>query len=80
VGSDPPKTIVFKGDQVRGTLPSEGKYSRRHHVVIFYGMLKIPADYDSDTSAAKLMDISHQVSSCFAIRCIYWFLSEIFGG
>jgi hypothetical protein len=34
-------------------------------VVRFYDMLKIPAEYDRDTSPAKLPDISRHVSPCF---------------
>jgi hypothetical protein len=29
------------------------------HVLRFYGMLKIPAEYDRDTSLAKFKDIFH---------------------
>jgi len=45
-----------------------------------YGMLKIPAEYDRDTSPAKLTDISRQVSPCFATRCLCWYLPESCGG
>jgi hypothetical protein len=44
-------------------LPSDGKQSRRPHVVTFHGMLKISTEYDRDTAPAKLTDISLQVSS-----------------
>jgi hypothetical protein len=37
-------------------------------------MLKIPAEYDRDTSPAKLKEISRTVSPCFAIRSIFWYL------
>jgi hypothetical protein len=41
---------------------------------------KIPAKYDRDTSLAKLMDISRQVSPCFDTRCLCWYLPESSGG
>jgi hypothetical protein len=34
----------------RSTTSFRGEGSRRHHVVRFYGMLNIPAEYDRDTS------------------------------
>jgi hypothetical protein len=38
-----------------------------------YDMLKNPAEYDRDTSPAKLTDISRQISLCFATRCVCWY-------
>jgi hypothetical protein len=49
----------FKGDK---NLPSEGNLSLRPRIVRFYDMLKVPAEYDRDTSPAKLRDISRKVS------------------
>jgi hypothetical protein len=42
----------------------------------FYGMLKIPAEYDSDNSSAILIDISRKGSPSFATRCLCWYLPE----
>jgi phosphoribosyl-dephospho-CoA transferase len=33
-------------------------------------MLKIPAEYDRDTTSAKFKVISRKVSPCFATRCL----------
>jgi hypothetical protein len=48
-------------------------------IYILYGMLKIPVEYDRDTSSAKFIDISLQVSPCFAL-CVCWCLPESSGG
>jgi hypothetical protein len=43
-----------------GTTAFEGEVKPSAHVEIFYGMAMIPADYDRDTSSAKL-DIFRQL-------------------
>jgi hypothetical protein len=68
---------IFKGDKSTARLPSEGKQSRQPHVVRSYGMLKIPAEYDKDTSPAKLTDIYRQVSPCFVTTCVCWHLPAL---
>jgi hypothetical protein len=40
-------------------------------------MVKIPTDYDRDTSPAKFTDISRQVTPCFATRCVLVFAREL---
>jgi hypothetical protein len=42
-------------------LPSSGKYSRRPHVVSFYGTLKNLAYYDRNTTSAEFKVISRQL-------------------
>jgi hypothetical protein len=59
--------------KIRSTTSFGVVVSRRPHAVIVYGILKIPAEYDRDTSPAKLRDISRQVPPCFATMCLCWF-------
>jgi hypothetical protein len=43
-------------------------------------MLKIPVEYDRDTSPVKLTDISRQVSPASGTRCLCWYLPYKPGG
>jgi hypothetical protein len=52
-----PRTIGFEGDKVRNTPFLGGKVKLKAHVVKFFGMLKIRADYVRDTLPATLTDI-----------------------
>jgi hypothetical protein len=47
--------------KIQSTTFSKGKQSLRPHVVRFYGMLKVPAEYDRDTSPAILKNVLLQV-------------------
>jgi hypothetical protein len=49
-------------------LPSEGKYSRRRHVVRFYGMLKITSKYEQPYFVRPNSSFPSHGSSCFATR------------
>jgi len=40
----------------------------------------ISAEFDKDTSPAKLAGIFHQISPCFTCRCVCWYLPESSGG
>jgi hypothetical protein len=60
---------------------SEGKYSRLPHVVRFYGMLKILAEYDRDITSAKFKDISRKLPASLpdisaATRELWWMNQE----
>jgi hypothetical protein len=56
---------IFKSDRIRSTTSFEREVNPPAHVARFYGRLKIPAEYDRDTSSAKVKDISRQFSPCF---------------
>jgi hypothetical protein len=61
-GSNPPEGDEFwRRYKFAAWLPSEGKTSRRPHVVRFYVMSNIPEEYDRDISLTKLTDICLQV-------------------
>jgi hypothetical protein len=51
-------------------LPKDRKQSRRQHVVRLSSTLKNPAEYDRDTSPAKLTAISRQIYPCYDSRCL----------
>jgi hypothetical protein len=53
--------------QIRSEPSFGGEVMPSAHVVRFYGVLKIPAEYTSDISLTKLTDISRQVPPCFAV-------------
>jgi hypothetical protein len=52
---------ILKTIEIHSTTALGGEVKPSAHVVKFYGMLKIPAEYDRDTSSAKFKDISHQL-------------------
>jgi hypothetical protein len=58
-------TMNLKGYKVRNTTSLGGKIKPSAHVVRFYSMSKIPAEYDRDTSSAKLTKIFRKISHCF---------------
>jgi hypothetical protein len=64
------KTTSFGVGEVKPSAPCR---KILHHV-------KDPAEYDRDTSPAKLKEISSKVSPCFAIRYIFWYLPDNAGG
>jgi hypothetical protein len=61
-GSDTIEDDGFlKTIEIHSTTALGGGVKPSAHVVKFYGMLKIPAEYDRDTSSAKFKGISHQL-------------------
>jgi hypothetical protein len=53
--------MLSKGDKIRRTTSLGEEVTPQPHVARFYGILKIPAEYDSDISSAKVVDISLQL-------------------
>jgi hypothetical protein len=52
--------------KIRSSLPSEGKWSSRPHLVRFYCMLNNPAEYERDISSAKsIISFAHILLICY---------------
>jgi hypothetical protein len=66
--------------KIRSSTSLVGEVSRRPNVIRCYGMLKIPAEYDRDTSLPKLTNISRQISPRFATRYLCCYFPESYGG
>jgi hypothetical protein len=49
---------IFMAIKICGTPSFGGQVKPSAHVVRFYGILKIPAEYDRDTTSDKFDDIS----------------------
>jgi hypothetical protein len=66
-----PKAMDFwRSWNSEAQLPSDRKESCRLQVVRFYGMLKIPTEYEGDSASVKFNSISRQVSACFCTWCL----------
>jgi hypothetical protein len=83
-----PKVRGFKPGQGRrilrviksaARLPSEGKWSRRSHVVDLRHV-KEPYEHDRCSSAKFRDHISHSCFICFVTRCVLALLTDVFGG
>jgi hypothetical protein len=65
--------------RIRSTTSAGGEVKSSAQCRKIFGMLKIPAQYDRDTTSAKFNDISRQVSPCFATRRVCCLLLESCG-
>jgi hypothetical protein len=65
---------IFKGDKFHNKTSFGGEVKPSPHIVRFYGMLKNPTHMKRDTSEAKFIAISGQISpsSLLDISAIYW--------
>jgi hypothetical protein len=71
---------ILRAIKIRSTTSFGGEVKSPPHIVRLHGMLKMPAEYNRDTSLANLTDISRQVSPCFTTRYLCWYLPESSGG
>jgi hypothetical protein len=55
--------VFLRAIKIRSTSSFGGEVKPSVHVVRFYGMLKIPADYVGKTSPSKRTEISRQLSA-----------------